>query len=248
MTSSQRRSDDIYDVNAEFYDLVSRTRVEALAGVVRDWASHVPAGERIVDLGAGTGRLTVVAARAAAESGIDAIEPSRPMRAILAARISEDDDLMRRLTVVPFGVPQAWSVVPDVVGGFMMLGALTHLEGRERDALLGEIATRLVDGGSALVEVMRPWAAAEIPRQRFASVAVGCHHIEGEMQAEPAGDDALVWTMTYRRVAADGAVLDEVSGSVPCWVVEPDRFAAEAAAVGLTVEWRTDELAELRRG
>ncbi|MEM9461470.1 MAG: class I SAM-dependent methyltransferase [Myxococcota bacterium] len=251
MTGSPRQSDDLYDVNVEYYDLVSRTRVEALTSVVGDWASQVPAEERIVDLGAGTGRLTVVAARAAAGSDIDAIEPSRSMRAVLAARICDDDDLIGRVTIVPLGVPEAWSDIPNAVGGFMMLGALPHLEARERGALLGEIATRLVDGGSALVEVMQPWVAAEIPRQRFASVAMGRHRIEGLMQAEPSGDDALVWTMTYRRVAADGAVLDEVSGSTPCWVVGPDRFAAEAAAAGLTVKWRTDELAELaelRRG
>ncbi len=240
-------SDEIYGVNAEFYDAAGAARLEAIAGVVRRWASQVPTGSPIADLGAGTGSLTAIVARAAAGSDVYAVEPSRAMRAVLAGRLADDEDLSRRVSVIAMGVPAAWRALPRSLGGVMMLAALPHLPAADRAALLDEIPARLIDGGSALVEVQQPWIAAEIPRQSFASVEVGRHRIEGEMQAVPFGDDGLNWTMTYRRVGADGTVLDETSGTVACWVVDPERFTREASAAGLTIEWRTDELAELRR-
>ncbi len=241
-----RGDEVVYDRTAEFYDAASTDRAAVLADPVRRWASAVPAELPIVDLGAGTGRLTVVAARARS-SDVYVVEPSHLMRAVLANRIAEDDDLIQRVSIVSSPVPDAWRAIPDEVGGVMMMAAIMHLPPDDRRTLLADVASRLSTEGSALIEVMQPWTAAAIPRQQFVSVAYGRHRVEGDMEATPFDDDGLDWTMTYRRVDADGTVLDEATGSSRCWVVGPEQFASEATAAELTVEWLTDELAVLRR-
>ncbi|MEO1055852.1 MAG: methyltransferase domain-containing protein [Actinomycetota bacterium] len=235
----------VYDRTAEFYDAASIDRVAALGDQVRRWALTVPDSAPLVDLGAGTGRLAVIAARARS-SDVYVVEPSHSMRAVLANRVAEDSDLARRVSIVSSPVPDAWRAIPEEVGGVMMLAAIMHLSPDDRRSLLVEVAARLASDGSALIEVMQPWTATAIPRQQFVSVACGRHRIEGEMEATPFGTDVLDWTMTYRRVDADGAVLDEASGTSRCWVVDPDQFAAEATAAELTVEWLSDELVVLR--
>ncbi|MEM1332540.1 MAG: class I SAM-dependent methyltransferase [Actinomycetota bacterium] len=244
MPEAASNEPSIYDSTAEYYDLTSSERVASLRPDVERWASDLPAGLPVIDVGAGTGRLTAVLARAGS-SDVHAVEPSFAMRAIMASRLADDEELAHRVTIVSSPTPAAWGRLPEVVGGVMMLGALMHLTPEDRRALLAAIAARLTPMGSAFVELMPPWSPAPVHRQEFAVVRCGRHVIRAETVAEPVGA-ALDWTMTYRRFDATGSVLDETTSSVRCWPLHPDAFEAETAAAGLTLEWRSETLALLR--
>lgn len=240
--------DELYDVNAEYYDTIIRARVAELDGVLADFATHVDRdGAPVIDVGAGTGRLTTRLAHLVAPCEVIAIEPTRSLRAILASRVADDDQLAAQVTIVPSTLEAAADELPERLGGVIAFGVLPHLGPADRQLLLGVVAERVSPGGRALVEVMPPWTNDPIPPSPVADETVGRHRIECLMQGEPVGADQLRWTMTYRRRGHDGGVLHEARADSVCWVTTPQAFEAEARAAGLDVEWPTADLALLGR-
>ncbi|MEO1062804.1 MAG: class I SAM-dependent methyltransferase [Actinomycetota bacterium] len=242
--SSTEGPDGDYEAAAEYYDLASIERAEVLDAVIGRWAADLPTGP-VVDVGAGSGRLTTTLARSVPSVPVYAIEPDPALRALLTARLVADVDLLARVDVIPDGIPGAWGMVPDRLAGAIVLGVLPHLPPDGRTDLLARLAERLEPRGTALVEVMPPWSADPIPQQEFVSAAAGSQRVVGEMRADPEGDDILRWKMTYRRLDSAGAPLHETTSSFRCWVVHPDRFETEADAAGFVVSWITDQVAQL---
>lgn len=240
--------DELYDANAEYYDLITRARVAGLVAAVDPWVADLPRPPHppILDIGAGTGQLTRHLARRTAPRPVIAIEPSRGLRAVLVNRI-HDADLDRQVTVLPVPIEAAVPHLPDQIGGAVAFGVLPHLSPDRRGRLLDLLARRLAPGASALVETMRPHSAEAIPLTPAGSQQVGSHRVECWMMAEPVGPATLGWTMTYRRSDAAGAVLHEVAAASTGWVVDPDTVSAEATTRGLTATLVTEDILQLTR-
>ena len=239
-------TDQIYDANAEYYDTITRARVAELDHLLTHIAARIdPNGPPVLDIGAGTGRLTVRLARLIAPCEIIAVEPSRSVRAILAARLSDDDELDRQVTVVPRTLGAAVDLLPDEIGGAIAFGVLPHFDPADRRQALTLLAERLRPGARALVEVMPPWTTDPVPLSPMTSATAGRHHIDCDMRAEPVGHDGLLWTMSYRRTDEHGTLLHQAEASSRCWVVDPTTFTDEARTAGLDLTWPTDDVADL---
>lgn len=238
----------IYDANAEYYDTITRERIAVLAEVVRGFAARLPPGRQpVVDIGAGTGRLTTVLAQSVDGREVLAVEPSRSMRAILTSRLADDDRLLDQVTVIPCDLDGASDLLPDRLGGAVAFGVLPHLDPSARSRLLDLLAQRLEPDGRAVIEVMRPWSADPVRRTPMGSFDAGRHRIECDMRSDPVGSDGLRWTMSYRRVDEHGTVLHEAEASSRCWVVGPEVFTAEVHRADLDLAWPAEDIAEIRR-
>jgi len=240
--------DEIYDANAEYYDTITRTRVAELERILDGFAAHVDrAGAPVLDIGPGTGRLTARLARLIAPCELIAIEPTRSLRAILASRVADDDQLATHVTIIPRTFEDAAELLPERIGGVIALGVLPHLGPAQRQRLLQVVSDRLSPGAHALIEVMPPWTAAAVPVTPGEETTVGRHRVESFMQAQPIDGERLRWTMTYRRTDEHGSILHEARADSVCWVLDPDGFEAEARTAGLAVEWLATDLAMLSR-
>ena len=91
----------------------------------------------IVDIGAGTGLGTVLAAQAVPDAEVIAVEPSLILRAVLLARLVGDDDLRRRVTVQ--ATDAADMTLPPRLGGVLAMNMIGHLAPDRRRQLRADL-------------------------------------------------------------------------------------------------------------
>lgn len=236
---------DDYAVAAEYYDVWARSYWDELAPRLRRALSGIdPGAGAVVELGAGTGLGTLVVADTVPDVPVMAVEPSRAMRAPLAAKLIARPDLHSRVTLMP--VDLAHLVWPERLSGFVALAVLGHLTPGERVGLWGQLGTRLARGAPAIVHLQPPARPEYVALQRYATARLGDLDYEGWSRAEPAGERALRWTMTYR-VLRGGEVVDEQHWASTFQTVALDDVVVEAAAAGLVTEGDDAGLVVLRR-
>lgn len=225
-------SDD-YVVAAEYYDVWAHSTWNDLGPALREAVAGIDAeAGAVVDLGAGSGRATMTIADAVPDVRIVAVEPSRAMRGILTSRVVSRPDLTRRVTVVPTDLAGfSW---PERVGGFVAMAMIGHLDIDGRRRLWLELAGRLAPGAPAIVQLLPPSTPVTIEPVRHTSVRMGDYDYEGWSEGEPAGGQAMRWTMTYR-VLHDGELLDEQRWSSTYSTVSGEDVEAEVKGTGLGV-------------
>lgn len=223
---------DPYADSAEFIDVLSRQAWADLGPVLTTALAGVdPAAGPVTDVGAGSGLGVEVIARALPDAEILAVEPSPGLRGVLLARVMSSEELRRRVTVLPCALASA--PLPERVGAVVAMNMLGHLDPATRRGFWALLAERLAPGGRAVVNLLPPLEPAEVPNTQPAGVAIGQHLYEGWARAEPAGDDAVTWHMTYR--VFDGQrVIRTVSADYHWWVLDGRQLGEELAAQGLT--------------
>ncbi|MEV6318354.1 class I SAM-dependent methyltransferase [Streptomyces sp. NPDC051776] len=202
---------DYYAPSAEFYDMVAVRHTASsgppLARVLTGLdTSHGP----VLEIGAGTGRITEVIAATLPDAEILAAEPSPTMRAVLTARIAKEADLRRRTTVLD-GAAQDLKL-PDRLSAVVVFGVAGHLDQPERTALWRRLARRLPAGGPIVVELMGVSAPRAIPPVMSLRETIGRQTYEWWIGGEPAGGDAMRFTTTWR-VLREGRTVREVEDS-----------------------------------
>jgi len=222
-------ADDEYRSSAEYVELLSRPAWEALRPLVTAALSGTDPGDGpIVDIGAGTGLGTLVAARAVPGAEVVALEPSLPLRTALFARTAADPALAGRVTVVPRAFP---TELPSRAGAVIAMNMLGHLAPPERWSLWAWLDSALGASGRAVVNLLPP-AAVEASKAAPVTVELGCRRYVGSGRAEPTGPDAVVWRMSYRTYEGD-ALVDQASASYRWWVLSGQALGEELAASGL---------------
>jgi SAM-dependent methyltransferase len=217
---------DYYTPSAEFYDMVA-VRHTASSGppLARVLApidtSHGP----VLEIGAGTGRITEVIAATLPEAEIIAAEPSATMRAVLTARVARDPDLRHRVTVVDGSAQDL--CLPDRLSAVVIFGVAGHLTMAERTALWRRLAQCLPAGGPIIVELMGVSAPRSIPPVMSLRETIGRQTYEWWIGGEPATGDAMRFTTTWK-VLRDGRTVREVSDSYIWHTVDVAQLGREA--------------------
>ncbi|MFI6209020.1 class I SAM-dependent methyltransferase [Streptomyces sp. NPDC051041] len=222
---------DPYERSAEYLDIMIAEAWESLTPALADVLSRVRAeAGTVVDLGAGSGRGVRVIRDALPQAPVLAVEPSAAMRAVLLARVHEDDELRERVTVVPGDCASVdW---PDGVRAVVALNVIGHLPPGQRRALWARAARQLAPGGLLVFNVSPPFAPVGVERVRMARVVIGELEYEGWASARPTGPDEITWRMEYG-VLRHGRPLAGTSVEYRWWVAAVEALAAEVAEAGL---------------
>jgi hypothetical protein len=186
----------------------------------------------VVDVGAGSGPGTRAIATALPDAEIIAVEPDRALRTALLARLTTDPDLGGRVTVL--GTDLLTADLPSQIGGLAAMNVIGHFSPADRARLWTVLAQRLAPQGRAVLNLYPPYRPASVPASPMGEVVLGRRRYSGTARAEPAGDDALTWEMTYR-VEQDGERVTELDARYHWHVFTPEQLAGELAPHGLHV-------------
>jgi hypothetical protein len=151
------------------------------------------------------------------------------MRAVLTARMAEEPDLARRVTVLPDAANDL--VLPDRICGAVLCGVLGHLDAGQRVGLLRALAERLAPGAPIVVEMMGLTTPVSMPSTRLRGATVGRLRYEWWMSGEPSGEERMRLDTTWR-VFDGGDLVREVKDHYHWHTVGLDRLARES---GLTL-------------
>lgn len=230
-TTTTYRSGRFYDEAGEFLDILMAGYWDALGPAVAAQLSDAGlAAGPVVDIGAGSGRSTVVAARAVPTREVIAVEPHPVLRAVLLSTVAAAADLRDRVTVLD---GEATTVpLPGQVGALLLLNMLGHLDPSQRALMWRRAAAQLPPGGRLIANVQPPERPQSIPATPTADVGVGRRRYRCIAAAEPAGVDSIEWEMTYQVLEGDLVVQERTARDL-WWVLDSDRAAAEAAEAGL---------------
>lgn len=226
-------TDGFYDRTAEYVAVLLRDAWTGLGPALTRAVSGLDTSAGpVLDIGAGTGSGTAVLAAALPDAAIVAVEPNQALRTALLARCADDEDLRRRVTVLGDDVLSA--ALPDRLSGIVAMNVLGHFPPPRRQALWRLFAERLDARGRAVLNLQPPFTPVRVPATPMAEVRVGGLTYVGVAAAEPSGENAITWNMTYR-VERDGDVLTELTASDEWAVTSPGVLAAEVAEAGLAL-------------
>jgi len=185
-----------------------------------------PTAGPIVDVGAGNGFGTRVIAAAVPHAEIIAVEPDRALRTALLAMVGADVDLRTRVTVLDTDLLRA--ELPPRIGGLVAMNVIGHFSPVERARVWVLLAERLVPQGRAVLNLYPPYRPEAVPNAPMGEATIGRRRYTASAAAQPAGEDAVTWEMTYR-VEQDGRAVATFSARDHWYVLSPDQLAAELA-------------------
>lgn len=226
-------TDGFYDRTAEYVAVLLRDAWTGLGPALTRAVSGMDTGAGpVLDIGAGTGLGTAILAAALPGAAIVAVEPNQALRTALLARCVDDEELRRRVTVLGDDVLSA--ALPDRLSGVVAMNVLGHFPAPRRRALWRLFAERLDAGGWAVFNLQPPFIPVHVPATPMAEVRVGALTYVGVAAAEPSGESAIRWDMTYR-VEGEEGVLTEFTASDEWAVATPEALAQELAEAGLVL-------------
>ncbi|MGC9438133.1 class I SAM-dependent methyltransferase [Streptomyces sp. WG5] len=217
---------DYYTASAEFYEMVAARHVRTSAGPLAAALAAVDTTRGpVVEIGAGTGRITAAIAQALPAVPIIAAEPSVPMRAMLTSRVFADEDLRNRVTVV--AEPAQRLTLPDTVSAVVIFGVVGHLTKAERADLWRNLRDRLPDGGPVIVELMGVGTARHVPPFRMLRETIGEQTYEWWTEAEPVGGEVMRWRTSWK-VFRRGELVRSTSDTYDWENLSLEQLAQEA--------------------
>ena len=224
---------------AEFYDLVALRQSTSTGPALAAMLRLLPENQGpVVEIGAGTGRVTRTILAARSDLRVLAVEPSPEMRAVLVSRLWADEETRDRVTVVADAAPGL--ELPDRISAAVIFGVAGHLDESARRRMLAELRTRLAPGGFVAVELMG--AVHDLRPTRTLSAVVGEQTYEWWVSGRPVAADEMHFSNTWR-VLRDGRVVREVVDEHRWVVLTPERLAEEA---GMRLREPVDASSEVR--
>lgn len=233
MSLADPACDTAYSASAEFYELVAERQARSSAPALRAALAGVdPAAGPVLEIGAGTGRITEVLADTLPDTEIVATEPAAEMRAVLTSRVFSSPGLRGRVTVTADSAQQVARAAAPPICAAVVFGVAGHLDRSERVTLWRALAARLPAGGPIVVELMGVATPRVIPPVRLLRERVGEQVYEWWSSAEPCGDGVMRFDTTWR-VLAGARLVREVAESHRWHTLTGADLAAES---GLAAE------------
>ncbi|WP_301174391.1 class I SAM-dependent methyltransferase [Actinomadura geliboluensis] len=233
MTSATRVAPlgtDPYAFQPGYYDLFRASRGEGALPDPRFFAGRAPQGGHALEIGAGTGRITLAVAERAAT--VLCLERSATMRAVLLAKLAERPHLRARVTVLDRAAPHF-----DLGGrrfDFVYLaGVLEHVPHPERPVLFEAIAEHLAEDGEVAMDMVLSEPVPDWPEHVADEATLGDCRYEMSSEARPVGDDQAHLRFVYRTYHQGDLVATEVVERAH-YLHRPDAVVADLAAAGLT--------------
>lgn len=220
---------DPYSVIPGYYDLFRAAEGERALPSVEAFASLAPAGGSALEIGSGTGRITLAVAERVAT--LWCLERSPTMRAVLLAKLAQRPAYWDRVTVLPGSAPsfelgQRFDYV-------YLAGVLEHIAPADRAKLFATIAEHLMPGGTAAMDMVLTEPTPEMPERELAEVRLGeCRYVHS-MRAQPLGPDLSRLHITYRTFRRDDLIATDVVTRLH-HMHRPGPVLADLAAAGLT--------------
>ncbi|ONK09537.1 precorrin-6Y C5,15-methyltransferase (decarboxylating), CbiT subunit [Streptomyces sp. MP131-18] len=217
---------DYYTASAEFYEMVASRHVATSAGPLTTALSGVDIGHGpVVEIGAGTGRITAVIAEALPGASLIAVEPSTPMRAMLTSRVFGDPGLRSRVTIL--AEPAQRVELPARVSAVVIFGVVGHLSKEERVGLWRMLSERLPPGGPIVVELMGAGSTRPIPPFRMLRETIGEQTYEWWTEAEPVAGNLMRWCTSWK-VFRDGRLVRDTTDTYSWENLTLEALAEEA--------------------
>lgn len=214
---------------AEFHDLFMADAWDRLAHRIATEFGALDSRALVVDIGAGSGVGTRTLARAT-DARILAVEPDLVMRSILLARVSDDDALVDRVSVLAGAVPRDIDQLPLRIDGFVCAHVLGHLSPADRYDLFAALSARLTGGAAGLITVAseRTRSSGDVTESR----RVGAHEYRAIHRAHP---EPNVYSSRYE--VWDGNVLLRSAEFTGTWTpIALDDLRSELDALDLRFE------------
>ncbi|MFG1955186.1 methyltransferase domain-containing protein [Micromonospora sp. NPDC048830] len=226
---------DEYSTSGEFLDILSRDAWAALREPVTSALRGIdPAVGPLIDLGAGSGRGTLLLAELAPSAFVLAVEPSLVQRAVLLARLADDPVLAEHVSVIAQRAETAQ--LPDAIGGVLAMNMIGHLGPDDRRQLWRRLGDRMGPEVPLVVNLQAPARVEAIPDADFAAVRIGSCTYEGGGRAEPDGPEAVAWHMRYGVRDQKGDLVSEAAATYRWYVLDEQTLLAELAEVGLAAQ------------
>lgn len=195
----------------------------------------------IVDIGAGTGLTTRAIARVCPAANILALEPDAAMLPALMATVCADEDLRRRVSILPMAIADA--PLPSTIAAVAMAATLVHFSPDARIGLWELLASRLQADGVAVFDIQCA-LAQDIAEFCVARATVGRIEYESWAAATRLDEQRLMWRLRYS-ARLDGMEIDRREAQYPCWVASVEKIVSEVEAAGLRASV-ADNLVALR--
>jgi len=195
---------DPYAFAAGYYDLF-RARPDSWPPV-GFFADLAPAGGQALEIGPGTGRITLAVAERVA--GVHCLERSATMRAVLLAKLVARPDLRDRVTILDAAAPDF-----DLARRFdyvYFAGVLEHIPPAVRPALLRTVAAHLVPGGALAMDMVLDLPIVDEPEHVRTSATVGECRYDLSIEIRSLGPDLAQLKQIYRTYYQDRLIATEV--------------------------------------
>jgi SAM-dependent methyltransferase len=185
--------DEQHDSVAAYYDLLAEAQGSAALPSVAFFASHARPTHRVLDVGAGTGRIAL----AIAERGnhVYCLEPSAAMRAVLLAKLAGKPSLRDRVTVMPGAAPTFQ--LPNLFDYAYLAGVVQYLPGDSRPQLFDTLTRHLRPGAILAIDMIGGRPGTGWPARPVADIAVGDGNYSLHCAATPDGPTALRMRLVY---------------------------------------------------
>ncbi|MEU6073928.1 class I SAM-dependent methyltransferase [Micromonospora sp. NPDC047074] len=183
---------DPYAFAAGYYDLF-RARPDSWPPV-GFFADLAPVGGQALEIGPGTGRITLAVAERAA--GVHCLERSATMRAVLLAKLAARPDLRDRITILDGAAPDF-----DLARKFdyvYFAGVLEHIPPQARPALFRTVAAHLAPDGVLAMDMVLDLPVADEPERPRSTAQVGECRYELSVETRPRGLDLATLRHVYR--------------------------------------------------
>lgn len=159
----------VYDAAAGYYDLFATLRGESALPSVGFFTSLAPADGDVLEVGAGTGRITLPIAERAAR--VHALEPSRAMRSVLLAKLADRSALHSKVTVLPLAAPSFR--LGRQFDYALAAGVLQFFSPSQRREFFATLTLHLRRGGTLALDMVCEGTAPDWPRHLIEDVAIG---------------------------------------------------------------------------
>ena len=212
------KNDEVYGKSIEFYDIAALSQISNKENVLKKFIEMAVKHQGIIlDIGAGTGKVTVKVAKLASNKEVIALEPSSYMRTAFMTRMMEHKELERQITIFPLGVSEY--TFDEKVSGILCMGVLGHLSVQERQELWKKLENTLEAGVPVLIELLDQRFLSASEESRISVAIQGRLRYETYITSiKQLNQTQWEWILTYR--IFDGKRLVKQIKSPMSWTYE----------------------------